>query len=280
MAEEGSQKVRSVLTTAQREARRQNRALEIYNNREVINSASIGRGFYPQPTRKPYKWRRGFGFGALGAEMHDIYYSPLACDGCFKPGKEICPDTQMCRCSACNFAHYCSKKCQEAHWLDSHKSECKLLQKAFPQTEGGSTQYYHSRLAELVGGFTPVARFNSIMDLLGGFAPTGSYPVAEDLFLHMVKCSSKLLGTKVIEAYVCWVEEGGRLASKDLNVFAVAVLFHILGKVSVLRQQRVMFEAIYITASNLLESLEEDAGKHELHQTLTLFPKHARGKYI
>jgi hypothetical protein len=44
------------------------------------------------------------------------------CSGCEKQGKA------MKRCAACNFAVYCSRDCQSAHWRQ-HKQECKLIQK-------------------------------------------------------------------------------------------------------------------------------------------------------
>ncbi|KAL6208812.1 hypothetical protein ACLB2K_019757 [Fragaria x ananassa] len=50
------------------------------------------------------------------ASAPDNHISQQQCDGCFQPAHLVCP--------CCNFAYYCSQKCQESEWM-LHSVECK-----------------------------------------------------------------------------------------------------------------------------------------------------------
>ena len=55
--------------------------------------------------------------------MASLVVETWKCDACSKTSIIPLPS-----CQACRSVHYCNIKCQQNHWDNRHKEECKLIQ--------------------------------------------------------------------------------------------------------------------------------------------------------
>lgn len=60
------------------------------------------------------------------------------CDCC---GNSAAPGQNLLRCTACNYEHYCNKKCQKTAW-SYHKFECPLLRSRQPKIPSDSARLF------------------------------------------------------------------------------------------------------------------------------------------
>ena len=57
-------------------------------------------------------------------------YFKDCCPNCYVYGwKQPSDESELLRCSRCKFISYCSKECQEEHWIKVHSHHCKYLAK-------------------------------------------------------------------------------------------------------------------------------------------------------
>ncbi|KAK6382733.1 hypothetical protein LTS17_003402 [Exophiala oligosperma] len=95
---------------------------------------------------------------------------PTNCYFCLKSPQELLPDVNgqvptLKKCTGCQVARFCNKRCQKSAWAQYHRLECKVYGRLFPNILPSNVRAIIRLLMQNEAGLLPVGELDELLSL-------------------------------------------------------------------------------------------------------------------